>query len=398
MKVALISFHNFSNPGGVKRHILGLFKEFKKRGVKAKIIVPRRKISENYGKNVIILGTSVPVNFGGSQSDFDINFNPISIERVLKREKFDVLHFHNAGLPSSLQILISPSAFNSLKIITAHAYFPENNFLDSSPSLLNLICKLCDWKIDGIIGVAPLTLKYFKHYQGLKGVIPNGIDLERFNPQVPKIKKFSDDKTNILFVGRIEERKGLIYLLRAYNILEKKFKKLRLIVVGEGPLKKDCKDYIKKNNLKEVVFEGQIVDKIASYYRTADIFVAPSIFGESFGLVLLESMACGTPVAAFANKGYAGFLKHKAGGRFLAKPKDYKELAEKIGILIKKPELRKRLAQKGIKEAKEYSWSKIADQVLDFYEFCKKYKTKKRRSRLSRFEEKLGKWFTKIPY
>ena len=67
MKIGLISFHSFSKPGGVKRHILGLYKEFKKRGIETKIIVPRRKRSENYGKNVILLGTSFPIKFSGSQ-------------------------------------------------------------------------------------------------------------------------------------------------------------------------------------------------------------------------------------------------------------------------------------------------------------------------------------------
>src|SRR3989344_5168993 len=103
MKVGLVSFHSFSQPGGVKRHIFGLYKEFKRRGIETKIIVPRRKKNENYGRDVILLGTSFPVNFSGSQADFCVNFNPLAIEEVLQKEKFDVLHFHNCGFPSSLQ-------------------------------------------------------------------------------------------------------------------------------------------------------------------------------------------------------------------------------------------------------------------------------------------------------
>ncbi len=399
MKVGLISFHSFYNPGGVKRHVLGLFKEFKKRGIESKIIVPRRKRSENYGRNVILLGTSFPINFGGSQSDFDINFNPIAIERVLRREKFDILHFHNIGLPSSLQIVLSPSASNTLNILTFHANMKGKKLLENFPSFLYFFGKLCQWKIDGVIGVAPLILDYFKHYNGLKTVIPNGIDLEKFNPKVPKIKKFLDKETerkiNILFVGRIEERKGLIYLLKAFNILQKKFSNLRLIIVGDGPLRNECEEYVRTNNLKEVIFEGQIVDKIASYYATADIFVSPAIFGESFGLVLLEAMACGTPLVAFANQGYKSFLKGKAGEKFLVKPKDYRGLAKKIEILIKNPSLREKLSKRGIEEAKEYSWTKITDQVLGFYQVCKKHKMKKKKNNLS-FEKIVEKWLSKI--
>ena len=88
LKVGLISFHSFYQPGGVKRHILGLAKEFRKRGIEVKIIVPRRKRSENYGKDVILLGTSFPVMVAGTETDLVINFNPLAIENVLKKDHF----------------------------------------------------------------------------------------------------------------------------------------------------------------------------------------------------------------------------------------------------------------------------------------------------------------------
>jgi hypothetical protein len=86
MKIGLISFHSFYHPGGVKRHILGLHKEFQKRGIPSKIIAPRRTLKEDYGKEIILLGTSFPFPFSGGISDLAINFNPRAIEKVLKRE------------------------------------------------------------------------------------------------------------------------------------------------------------------------------------------------------------------------------------------------------------------------------------------------------------------------
>src|SRR4030042_488788 len=239
MKVGLISFHSLYSPGGVKRHVLGLSKELRKRGIDCKIVAPRRKRKERYGKNIILMGTSFPLPFSGAISDLGVNFNPLAIERTLRKEKFDVLHFHNVGFPSTLQILSSPATSDTLNILTFHANIEKNKFLKRFPLLMFLCNKICQWKIDGIIGVAPLNLKYFKNYSGPKIVIPNGIDLDVFNPKVPKIERFDKDKINILFLGRIEERKGLIYLLKAYKILTKKFQKLRLIVAGEGPLKGD---------------------------------------------------------------------------------------------------------------------------------------------------------------
>ena len=375
MKIGLISFHSFLQPGGVKRHILGLHQEFKKRGIQSKIIAPRRSQSENYGKEVILLGTSFPWSATGTQGDFCINFNPFAIKKVLEKEEFDVLHFHNCGFPSTLQILEWSKALN---ILTFHANLEKSSFVKSFPGFFYLFNKLVQWKIDGVIGVAPLNLKTFKYYKGPKTVIPNGIDLKEFNPGVAKIKKYSDGKLNILFLGRIEERKGLIYLLKALKILNKKYENLRLIVVGEGPLKEDYQKWIERNKLENVVFEKAISQKeVPSYYKTADIYCTPAIYGESFGIVLIEAMAMGTPVVAFANKGYKGVLEKGKGGRFLAKPRDYKTLAKKLEVLIRNPELRRETGEWGKKESQKYSWPKIVDQVLSFYDFCQTNKANK---------------------
>jgi len=372
MKVALISFHSFLKPGGVKTHILELKDEFKRRKIPSKIIVPRRSLKENYGKNVILLGTSLSIPFGGGKSDFGLHFNPLAIENTLRKEKFDILHFHNFGFPSSFQIL---ERSRSLNILTFHSDVERSQFLKNFPIFLYILKKIVQWKIDGIIGVSPVALKIFEDCDLPKVIIPNGVNIEKFNPRVSKIKRFVDGKINILFVGRIEKRKGLIYLLKAYKILEKKFKNLRLIIAGEGELKERCQNFVKSKNLREVYFEGeQNHQDLPSYFRSSQIFVSPAIFGESFGMVLLEAMASGLPLVAFANQGYKEFLKGKKGEKFLVKSRDFRSLAKKIEILIQNENLRKEMGNWGRNEAKKYSWSKIADKVLNFYQFCQKNK------------------------
>jgi len=390
MKVGLISLHSFLKPGGVKSHILGLSKELKKRGLKTKIIVPRQSFEENYGREVILLGTSFPVSFGGGKSDFAVHFNPTAIEEVLEKEKFDVLHFHNFGFPSSFQILEKSQALN---ILTFHSDVERSKLLTEFPILLEILKMVIEWKIDGVIGVSEVALKFLNSCRVPTTVIPNGIDLEIFNPKAKKIKKFLDGKVNILFVGRIEERKGLIYLLRAYQILEKKFQNLRLIIIGEGELKEKCQNFVKDQNLKEVYFEGEKTGKeLVSYFNSSNIFCAPSIYGESFGIVLLEAMACGLPVVAFANEGYKEFFKDKKGG-ILVKNRDYKDLAKKLKILIENENLRKQMGKWGREEAKKYSWDRICDKILDFYQLCQKEKTKKEKESFSpeKLFEKLDK-------
>lgn len=385
VKIGLVSYHSFLRPGGVKAHVLALHREFKKRGVISKIIVPRRERSENYGKDVILFGTSFPIPFNGTQSDFSISLPPGTIERLLKKEKFDILHFHNFG-PLTYQILEKSSALN---ILTFHSNydFKKSKLFKIFPIIPYLFKKIIREKIGGVIGIAPFNLDFFRDCEIPKAVIPNGIDLEKFNPKVPKLKKFSDKKVTLLFIGRIEERKGLIYLLKTYQILKKKFPNIKLIVAGEGELKPECQEFIKKQKLRDVIFEGEFPsEKIPSYYRTADIFAAPSIFGESFGIVLLEAMASGCPVVAFANQGYKRVLKGK-GAEFLVKPRDYRGLAQKIEILIKNEAKRKEMREWGLKEAEKYSWDKIADRVLDFYNQCysiyrlRRYKLRQKQSK-----------------
>jgi len=369
-KIGFFSFHTFSQPGGVKNHILGLNQEFKKRGLETKIVVPRRHFFERYSKGIILLGTSFNISFGGGDSDFDIVFTPFSIEKVLMKEKFDVIHFHNFIFPAAFQIVNSPLAQKPLKILTFHSNLERSRTLEEYPFFLDLFNKILNWKIDGVICVSNFLLKFFVDYKKPKTVIPNGIDLNLYHPKKENKKK--NKKIKILFVGRIEERKGLIYLLQSFKILSQKFNHLELEIVGEGPLKKECQDFVEKEGLKNVYFEGKKEGKeVISFYQNCDIFVAPSIFGESFGIVLLEAMACQKPVVAFNIDGYNEILKNE-GSLFLAKNRDVYDLAQKIEVLIKDEKLREKMGFWGRKEAEKYSWEKVGQKVLDFYSFCQK--------------------------
>ena len=136
-------------------------------------------------------------------------------------------------------------------------------------------------------------------------------------------------------------------------------------------------------------------EKAASYYKSCDIYCSPAIFGESFGLVLVEAMACQKPVVAFANEGYKSVLIGK-GARLLAKPRDYKTLAQKLEILIKDKKLRREMGEWGTKEAKKYSWTKIASQVLNFYQLCWQDKQKREKKKSFSLEKQINKLFNEM--
>ncbi|GAI20304.1 unnamed protein product, partial [marine sediment metagenome] len=150
------------------------------------------------------------------------------------------------------------------------------------------------------------------HMSGHYTIIPNGVDLEHFSPDVLPIDEFCDGKVNILFVGRLEKRKGLNYLLEAYRQAKREVPNCRLIVVGPGTrLRNKYEKHIMRKGIRDVVFVGFAgYDELPRYYKTADIFCAPATRGESFGIILLEAMAMGKPIVASNIAGYASVVNH----------------------------------------------------------------------------------------
>lgn len=377
MKIALVSPHSLTYPGGVQNHTLALKKEFEKKGHKVKLILPRDKISQKKQKDVILLGSAFPIRGNASKATLSFNIIPFSVTRKLKKENFDILHFQNFGVFSSWQILEAARKLDNspVKILTFHAFLDASRTLRELPTLIDFMNSYILPKFDGLIGVSNPVLSQLE-YGGPTKVIPNGIDLDFYSPQGPKKGKLSsnprinlsDSTLNIFFVGRIEKRKGLIYLIKAFEVLKKKYSNIRLIVAGEGPLKERAQEYIAEHEIPDIYFEGAVSkEDLPKYYRASDICCFPSIYGEAFGIVLLEAMASKKPVLGFANRGYQEVLENK-GAQFLAKPRSYKDLSKKMEMLIKDEALRKEMGEWGRKEAQKYSWEKVAEETLNFYE------------------------------
>ena len=138
-------------------------------------------------------------------------------------------------------------------------------------------------------------------------------------------------------------------------------------MVGKGPLLSKHKKFAKKNKLEDVHFEGFVsVKDLPKYYATSHIFCSPALFGESFGIVLLEAMASGLPVIAFNISGYNDVVANLEDG-LLAISRDVHDLTEKLELLIKDPSLMKQMGEKGRKKAMRFSWKKIALMNLHFY-------------------------------
>ena len=182
--------------------------------------------------------------------------------------------------------------------------------------------------------------------------------------------QFQDGKTNILFVGRLEKRKGLKYLLEAYSRLKWEYPNTRLIVVGPGNLDKDSHQILSARNPQDVVLVGGVpYHDLPRYYASAHIYCSPATGQESFGIVLLEAMACSKPIVASAIEGYMGIIKDGEQG-LLVPPRDSEALAETLAVLIEDCQYATKLGQAGRKTVEQFRWNAVAQQVEKYYLDC----------------------------
>ncbi|MES1239468.1 MAG: glycosyltransferase family 4 protein, partial [Chloroflexota bacterium] len=224
-------------------------------------------------------------------------------------------------------------------------------------------------RLHGRIAVSAAARHFIdRFFPGDYKVIPNGVDIARFARAVP-ISRWQDGTRNILFVGRFESRKGLLELLKAYRILRKTGCQCRLLVVGGGPQEKEMRRYLMTRKLGGVEFLGRVSDdERDALFKTADVYVSPATGRESFGIVLLEAMAAGTPIVASDIHGYKGVVRRDLEAA-LVPPRDPDELADAIGALLDDPERRARMGAAGrARVLEKFSWRAVAQATAAVYE------------------------------
>lgn len=366
MKVALVIDDRISRPGGIQEYVLGLYDYLKKHG-HAPVIFTTGRYSKKAKEGRKIIGIGKPFEFFGNdaQKAIPLIFGQNErIKRILDKEKPDVLHIQGFPGPLSLALLRHSQSIN---VMTYHVV-NESALSEVLSKTFVALWKKIDENLQGKIAISEVAVDSAQKFiPGPYKIIPIGIDFDRFKPTTSRINKFEDGKTNILFVGRLDKRKGIEYLLKAYQILSELLPNIRLIIVGDGPEKQKAKNYVRKEKLKNVVFAGSVSRKdLPSWYATADIFCSPATHGESFGVVLLEAMVAGLPIVAFDNPGYRSLLgKHSQG--FLVFNKSISALAQALLILATNRDLRQKLGRQNRSYASQFSWERVGRKILKFY-------------------------------
>jgi phosphatidyl-myo-inositol alpha-mannosyltransferase len=385
VRIGLVSPYDFASPGGVNDHVRHLARQLRHLGHEARIFAPSSRADVDFDTaRFYRIGTPIAIPVNDSVARITLSFHLADqVAAIVEKERFDVLHFHEPLMPALPMTMLRMSTTANVGTFHAFArsnvgYYYGRRWLEPYLAYLHR----------GIAVSEPARAflnQYFPEFP--LRVIPNGIDVNVFKPGQAPIRHLRDDSVNILFVGRLEKRKGLGDLLRAYEFMRARVPKSRLIVVGDGPLRGKVESYIARHRLPDVVLAGYVPDTVLPrYYCSADIFCAPATGAESFGIVLLEAMATGLPIVATEVEGYMSVLE-PGHDSMTVQPKGWAELGAALIILARDPDLRRRMGAYGHEKARRYGWETVASQIVEVYDEARATAAGRTAAKAGRIEE-----------
>jgi phosphatidylinositol alpha-mannosyltransferase len=364
MKVVQVTQSYHPRPGGVTEHVDHVTRELRRRGHKATVVTADFGHGCAEQPDVVRIGRNVLFPINGAWVNMTVGWNlQRELARVLDSLQPDVIHTHCPLAPTLPLMTLLAAPASSLVVGTFHAAASRSLGYRMFGAVLDKLAARLDVRIAVSDAARSLAESYFP---GDYIIVPNGVDCERFSPRHQPLEDFEDDAFNILFVGRMDKRKGLKYLFRAVALAAKRTsQRLRLIVVGDDGPRRHLLPRI--DDGVEVVFAGVVDrDQVPRYYATGDMFCSPAIDRESFGIVLLEAMASGLPVVATAIRGYLTILRPEQNA-LVVPPKDPMALCDAIVRMAEDEPLRWRLRKAGLRFAQSYRWKRVVDHLEEVY-------------------------------
>ncbi|MFN2566615.1 MAG: glycosyltransferase family 4 protein [Gemmatimonadaceae bacterium] len=376
MRIVQVCPYSWDAHGGVQAHVRNLSASLMRRGHEVLVLAPSD--AEPTEPHVRIVGRPFRVRFNGSVVPLCIDPTSAAVVRdALEEFAPDIVHVHEPLSPSTsmLGVLYSPAP----TVATFHAYIEDDTV---SAQLYTAVAPLVRpvWnRVDFRIAVSQAARWTVGSRMGSQqcSIIPNGANVEHFEGAAPAELPAG---RKLLFVGRLEPRKGFRYAVRAFAELADGFPDVQLVVVGDGP-QRTLLRRLEPRARERVHMIGAVTQaELPTFHAASDIFLAPATGRESFGVVLVEAMAAGLPVVASNLPGYSEVVRP---GReaLLVPPRNADALARATASLLDNPTLAARLGQAGRLRARTFSWHLVAARVERVYEGV--VRTKRRAQRVS---------------
>jgi phosphatidylinositol alpha-mannosyltransferase len=373
MRIALVTEFYYPHLGGVTEHVHNLAKVYNAAGhptivVTSNMTMPRgTPDSHEYEKDedfVRRVGTSRIIYSSGSFARITTGLGlRRQLRDLFRREQVDVVHIHG-GLAPTFGVVAPFAAWDlDLPVVaTFHSWFPKSH-------LLGLFRRPAQWAMDrhaaNIAVSQPVVDAHARYVRANWEIIPNGVDTDFFRPNGRRPDDALAQGPRLLFLGRLDPRNGLETVLRAMPTVLERYPDTTLVVAGDGPLR-PLYERLARPVAERVRFLGRVNGDRPEVYGSADLYLCPTTKA-SFGITLLEAMACGTPLVV---SDITGFRELVSGGtEAVLVDKDNAEAWARTAIdLIADPARRGAMRDAGLAKAQTFSWPRVAEQVFAVYE------------------------------
>ncbi len=367
MKIALVCPYDWSRHGGGQATVAGPG-SYRRYHHRVGVAPPTSRPLDRHGVDRLVTAVGRPVPVRYNRSVAPVALSPAAGRRTtaaLAEFSPHVVHVHEPLVPA---VAAAAAAWGPRPLVaTFHAWSSSQRLYRLAAPIARRIAA----RLDARVAVSPAAQQFaaeaLRLPLGSFRVVPNGVDADAYAGAEAIPELVDRARPLLLFVGRLEPRKGLDVLVRAFLRLRSAVPRVRLCVVGEGPERERCQQMVPPSLRPDVLFVGAVEEaQKPRYHASADVFVAPNTGGESFGIVLLEAMSAGLPVVASDIPGFRTVMKDGRQGR-LVPADDAFALAEALGTLLANRRLADAMAAEGRRTVADYTWSVVGRRVEDLY-------------------------------
>ena len=363
MRIVQISPYSWDVPGGVQVHIGQLSHHLRERGHDVVVLAPGE--SPGFRDGARIVGRPYPVHVNGSVARLCFSRRSSRVVRkALEVFTPDVIHVHDPLTPSTSMLGVLHKT--APVVATFHSYFARDHFEGRVYSAIAPLLRPVWHKVDRRLAVSTAARHSVCSRMGDAPVeiVPNGADVAVFAAAAPAQLP---PGRRLLFVGRLEPRKGFPVAVRAFAMLAPQYPDLQLVVVGDGQEHRAVNE-LPAELRDRVHMMGRVsYEALPTYHKASDIFVSPATGSESFGIVLVEAMAAGLPLVASDIAGYREVARDGKEG-LLVRPSDPGALARGVKRLLDSPALAAALGEGGAVRARAFAWDRIIDRLESVYD------------------------------